>query len=331
MKFVDEAIIEIKSGAGGRGCVAFRREKYVPRGGPNGGNGGRGGDVLAKATKKLSTLMDFRYKKHFKAPDGGIGMGSLKAGRQGEDLILELPLGTLIYDADTEELLADLVDENQVVTLALGGRGGRGNTAFKSSVNQAPRQAEPGGEAVERRIRLELKLLADVGLVGMPNAGKSTLLSSISHAHPKIADYPFTTLTPNLGVVELPGYQSFTMADIPGLIEGAHEGHGLGIQFLRHIERTKVFLHLVSLGPDEPLEPYKRYQLINKELNAFDVSFKRRNQIILLTKADLLTKKEVAKVVTLFKKTKKKVFVISSITRDGLKDLLKYIGTELKK
>lgn len=322
MKFIDEAIIKVTAGNGGKGCVSFRREKFVPRGGPDGGNGGRGGNIVVRTNEGLTTLMDLRYRKHVEAKRGEHGKGSMQDGRGGNDEILIVPPGTLIYDNITGDLIADLTENNMEVIIARGGRGGKGNAHFVSSTYQAPQFAQPGEEGEQKELRFELKLLADVGLVGQPNAGKSTFLSLISKARPKVADYPFTTLVPQLGVVVHKSYNPFTVADIPGLIEGAHEGHGLGIQFLKHIERTKVFVHLVSLGPDEPLSPLERFEVIKKELAAYDPDFKKRQQLVVLTKTDLLLPEDVKKIQKEFTKKKIKTLTLSSVTRNGLDDIL---------
>lgn len=327
MKFIDFAKIEVRSGHGGKGAVSFRREKYVPMGGPDGGHGGKGGDVIFETTDDLNTLLDFRYKRLFIADDGDAGKGKNQEGHGGADVVIKIPTGTFVYSEDTGELLADLSASNSRFVIAKGGRGGKGNAFFATSTSQAPRISQPGEEGETKLLRLELKLLADVGLVGEPNAGKSTLLSSISSAKPKIADYPFTTLTPVLGVVAHKEFPPFVVADIPGLIEGAHEGKGLGIQFLRHIERTKIFVHLVSVGPDEAEAPYERYKKIRKELLAYDPSFKTRPQVVALTKVDLLPsggKKEIEIIKKTFPKTLK-VFSLSSATRSGLEELLNYL------
>lgn len=284
MKFLDEAKIFIKSGDGGNGCVSFRREKYVEYGGPNGGDGGRGGDVEFHAVENLNTLIDFRYRQHFKAERGRDGMGRDMSGRGGDTLVVEVPTGTQIFDETKNHLLFDLTEAGQRVTVARGGDGGRGNTHFKSSVTQAPRKSEPGWSGQEFWVWLRLKLIADVGLLGLPNAGKSTFLSAVSAAKPKIADYPFTTLHPNLGIVDLDG-RSFVVADIPGLIEGASEGAGIGTRFLGHVERTKVLLHLIDITQDNPAEAYRT---VRSELEAYGPDFAQRPEVIALNKTDAL-------------------------------------------
>ncbi len=287
MKFIDEATIFVQSGDGGRGCVSFRRERFVPRGGPDGGDGGKGGDVIIKAVSSKRTLYHFQFKKHYKAQDGAPGQGSQKSGRSGDDLLLEVPPGTLVMDAESGQVLHDLVEAGQEATIARGGRGGVGNLHFKSSTNRAPRYAQPGEPGQTLKIRLELKLLADVGIVGLPNAGKSTLISAISSARPKIADYPFTTLIPNLGVVQIPGAEPFVLADIPGLIQGAHEGAGLGIRFLRHIERTRILVHLIDAAALDPEDPLQGYRIINHELEMHAGDLARKPQLIVLNKLDV--------------------------------------------
>src|SRR5512143_926240 len=287
--FLDEARIEIKAGDGGDGVVSFRREKFIPLGGPDGGHGGRGGDVVFVADRSLNMLNAFRRKRHFKAENGGAGAGRNMHGRDGETLRLRVPCGTVIRDADSRELLADLVNDGEEYTAARGGRGGRGNSAFVKAHNQAPRIAEHGEPGGKRALRLELKLIADVGIVGLPNAGKSTLLSVISNARPKIADYPFTTLAPNLGVVALDDEAAFVAADIPGLIEGAHEGHGLGDRFLKHVERTRVLVHLLDGASADPLADYAA---INAELAAFSPALAAKPQIVVLNKMDLPSARE---------------------------------------
>src|SRR5512139_76840 len=282
--FFDEAKIQVKSGKGGDGCIAFRREKYVPFGGPSGGNGGRGGDVYLVADQNLNTLVHFKQRVHFRAGDGGRGSGKNQQGKAGEDTVVPVPAGTVIMDADTGEFLADLLEDGQRVLVAQGGRGGRGNAAFASPTHQAPRTAEHGEPFQERWLRLELKLIADVGIIGVPNAGKSTLLSVVSAAHPKIADYPFTTLQPNLGVVTVDGLQSFVLADLPGLIEGAANGAGLGHQFLRHVERTRLLIHLLDGAAEDPLADY---ETINAELAQHSTRLAAKPQIVVLNKIDL--------------------------------------------
>lgn len=323
MKFIDQAKIRVSAGDGGDGCVSFRREKFVPRGGPDGGNGGRGGHVIFTADAGMTTLMDLHYRKHFKAGRGVHGKGKTLHGARGCDILVKVPQGTLVYDDATGELLDDFVELGQEVIVAKGGKGGRGNASFTSSIKQAPKFAQEGEEGEKKILRLELKLLADVGLIGCPNAGKSTLLASISKAHPKIADYPFTTLTPVLGVVTFKNYFTFTIADIPGLIEGAHEGHGLGLEFLRHIERTKVFLHLVSLSPDEKDLPLTRFHTIQNELLKYDATFENRPVFVVLTKMDLLpNQKELKKTAARFTKLGYQVCSISAVTGKGLTTLM---------
>lgn len=319
--FFDEANIYVKGGDGGNGVVAFRREKYVPRGGPAGGHGGKGGDVILRADRSLNTLLPFRYKVHFKAGRGGHGSGNNKHGKAGEDCIVLVPPGTMVYLRDTGELIADLVEPGQEVVAARGGRGGRGNSAFKSATNQAPRIAEKGEPGEERWLRLELKLIADVGIVGVPNAGKSTLLSVVSRAKPKIADYPFTTLAPNLGVAVV-GHRDFVLADIPGLIEGAHAGSGLGDRFLRHIERTRMLIHLLDgLSPD----PLGDYEAINAELQLFNPHLADKPQIVALNKMDLLEVRELWPLVRqeLEARGVEAPMAISASTGEGVPDLMR--------
>ncbi len=326
MKFIDEAIIHVKAGDGGNGCVSFRREKYVPRGGPDGGDGGNGGDCIVHAREGLTTLMDVRYRKEFKAGRGTHGKGKKMFGKRGEDAVIVVPVGTLIKDAETKKILADMTKSHKEFVVAKGGKGGKGNARFASSVNQAPRTAEEGKEGEEKTILLELKLLADVGLIGFPNAGKSTLISAISNARPKIADYPFTTKVPHLGVVELGDERSFVVADIPGLIEGANEGAGMGIQFLKHIERTKILLHLIDLADPARPDFLKAYETLRKELNAFSPHLLEKPEIVVLAKADLTDIQDfLKKAKTVFEKMGKKVFVISAAKHDGLKLLLQEV------
>jgi len=331
MKFIDEAKIFVTGGNGGNGCVSFRREKYVPRGGPNGGNGGDGGSVVLKADGGMATLLDLQYKRHFRAERGVHGKGKDMHGRRGPNLLVRVPPGTLIRDASSGDLLADLVKPGDEYIAARGGRGGRGNLAYVSSRNRAPRQFEEGKPGEERELKLELKLLADVGLIGRPNAGKSTLISRISAARPKIADYPFTTLTPQLGVVKAAGFQSFTVADIPGLIEGAHEGHGMGIRFLKHIERTSLFVHLIDLSDPENPDPWESYRKIDEELNAYSKQFKKKKRWIAFTKIELMPAAKVKKAVALFAKKKLKTWAISAVTGVGLPEFVEALGKEVFK
>ena len=283
--FLDHAVIEIKAGDGGPGASSFRRETFVPRGGPDGGDGGKGADIVLRGDAQLSTLLDFRYRQSYRAEHGKKGAGSQSSGKSGETLVLRVPLGTVVYDADTEALIGEILRDGDELLVAEGGRGGWGNARFATSTNQAPRRADPGAPGQERRIALELKLIADVGLVGEPNAGKSTFLASVSAATPKVADYPFTTLTPNLGVVQLSGHRTFVLADIPGIIEGAHEGKGLGHQFLRHIERTRT---LAMMIPADALEPQAEYDKLREELRRYSEELARTPHCVVFTKADLL-------------------------------------------
>ena len=288
--FIDYVEIEVVAGDGGHGCVSFHTEKYVPKGGPDGGDGGHGGDVIGVADPQLSTLMDYRYRRKYKAESGRPGSGALKTGKSAEPVRLRLPVGTLIRDMETGQLIADLDEPGREEVLAKGGRGGRGNAFFKSPTNQAPRMAQPGEEGEERRLALELKLLADVGLVGLPNAGKSTILATCSAARPKVADYPFTTLVPNLGIVKLREYKSFVMADIPGLIAGASQGKGLGIQFLKHIQRTRLLVYVIDIN-DVDLEETR--DTLKQELADFDKSLPERPSLIVITKSDTMTESDI--------------------------------------
>ncbi|HEY7393064.1 MAG TPA: GTPase ObgE [Bryobacteraceae bacterium] len=285
--FIDEVKILVKAGDGGNGCLAFRREKYVPRGGPSGGDGGRGGDVVVVANEHQNTLLHLRYNPEHKGERGRHGEGSNKTGADGRSVEVEVPVGTVVYDDDNGERLFDLAHPGDRVTVVRGGRGGRGNARFATATHQAPTEHEPGRPGEEKRLRLELKLLADVGLVGFPNAGKSTLISRISAARPKIADYPFTTLEPNLGVVQLPNFQSFVVADIPGLIEGAHLGHGLGIRFLRHIERTRLLVHLVDVSPASGRNPVEDFETVQRELASFSETLVQKPTIVVASKMDI--------------------------------------------
>ncbi len=322
MKFLDQARIFIRSGDGGAGCVSFRREKYVEFGGPDGGDGGRGGDVWAECVDGLNTLIDYRYKQHFKAKTGLHGMGKNRTGQDGADVVLKVPEGTQIFEEDNETLVADFTQVGQRICLARGGNGGFGNAHFKSSTNQAPRRANPGLEGDERWIWLRLKLIADAGLVGLPNAGKSTLLAAVSAARPKIADYPFTTLTPNLGVVNV-DTREFVMADIPGLIEGAHEGHGLGDRFLGHIERCAVILHLVDGTQDDVAGAYRT---IRGELEAYGHGITEKPEVVVLNKCDALTEDAIAEKQTeLAEEAGRDVLVMSGVSGTGVTDALRLL------
>ena len=320
MKFLDQAKIYIRSGNGGNGCVAFRREKFIEFGGPNGGDGGKGGDVVAEAVDGLNTLIDYRYQQHFTAGNGRAGMGKDRHGANGADAVLKVPVGTQIYDEDEATLLADLTAIGQRVMLARGGNGGFGNAHFKTSTNRAPRHANPGQPGVELTLRLRLKLIADAGIIGLPNAGKSTFLAAVSAAKPKIADYPFTTLHPQLGVVEVDG-REFVLADIPGLIEGAHEGVGLGDRFLAHVERCRVLLHLVD-GTGE--DAAAAYQTVRGELKAYGHELADKPEIVALNKVDALDAAEIARQVASVKAvTKTTPFVISAVSGHGVDEVLR--------
>lgn len=325
MKFVDEAELLLASGRGGAGCASFRREKFVPLGGPDGGDGGDGGDVVLVADPQLGTLLDFRHKKSMRARDGHPGKGAKKHGARGADLRLRLPVGTRVSDARTGELLADLVEEGREVVLLAGGKGGRGNVHFASSTNRAPRYAQPGQPAQERKVRLELKLMADVGLLGFPNAGKSTLISRISAARPKIAEYPFTTLVPNLGVVSWGEEKTFVVADIPGILEGAHRGVGLGTQFLRHVERTRLLLHLIDVSDER--DPLERYEILRRELAAFDPELAARPERVILTKLDVTEVRDrLEDVREALRERGVDVWAISAVTGQGLRELVQRTG-----
>ena len=326
MKFVDEATIDIAAGHGGAGCVSFRREKFIPFGGPNGGDGGRGGSVWAVADVNLNTLIDFRYTRRFEARNGEAGRGSDQFGAAGEDIVLRVPVGTIFSDAETGERLCELLEPGERMLLAKGGDGGFGNLHFKSSTNRAPRQKTPGWPGEARKLKLELRVLADVGLLGMPNAGKSTLIAAISNARPKIADYPFTTLHPNLGVVRVGPDQSFVVADVPGLIEGASEGAGLGHQFLRHLQRTELLLHLVDFAPFDGSDPVAQARAIVKELKAYDSGLHAKPRWIVLNKLDMVPAEERdARVKDFVRRLRWKgpVFAVSALARDGLEALVR--------
>jgi GTP-binding protein len=323
MKFIDEATIFIKAGDGGRGCVSFRREKFIPRGGPDGGDGGKGGDIIARSASSCSTLLDLKYRQHHVAKHGGHGQGSNRTGRNSEDIEIVVPVGTMITDRETGDVLADLTEDGQRAIIARGGIGGRGNARFASSTNRAPRFAQDGIPGEERWVHLELKLLADAGLIGLPNVGKSTFLSRVTAAHPKIADYPFTTLTPHLGVVAYGQYQSFILADIPGLIRGAHEGAGMGDQFLRHIERTAVLVHLLDISREDHPGAWADYETINNELGHFSPSLLEKPQIVAINKVDLpATQVRIKKDIDIFHRKGIEVFAFSAMTGEGIDAVL---------
>jgi GTPase len=332
--FIDEAKIRVKAGDGGNGCMAFRREKFVPRGGPSGGDGGKGGDVVMESSERHNTLVHFRFNPEYKAERGRHGEGANKTGREGADIVLKVPVGTIVYDDETGEKVFDFSGPDERIVIARGGRGGRGNAQFATSTHQAPREHEPGRPGEERTYRLELKLLADVGLVGYPNVGKSTLISRISAARPKIADYPFTTLEPNLGVVVVGDEKdaiSFVVADIPGLIEGAHTGAGLGTQFLKHIERTRLLVHLVDVsdgsGRDDVV---KDVEVILGELGSFGADLESKPMIMVASKIDIANKDKLAVLQKYCRKRKKKLYEISAVTGEGIEELKYAMAAEVK-
>ena len=329
--FIDEAKIRVKAGDGGNGCMAFRREKFVPRGGPSGGDGGKGGDVIMESSERHNTLVHFRFNPEYKAQRGRHGEGSNKTGREGVDILLKVPVGTILYDDETGEKIHDFSRPDDRIVIACGGRGGRGNARFATSTHQAPREHEDGRPGEDRVFRLELKLLADVGLVGYPNAGKSTLIARISAARPKIADYPFTTLQPNLGVAvagQPPDEKSFVVADIPGLIEGAHTGAGLGTQFLRHIERTRLLVHLVDVSDASGrLDPVKDVEVINRELASFGAHLEEKPMIMVASKIDVANKEKLAMLKRYCEQSALELFPISAVTGKGI-DELKYAVAE---
>lgn len=324
MKFVDEATVTVQSGDGGRGCVSFRRERFVERGGPDGGDGGVGGDVILKTSSRSRTLYPFRFEKLFKARNGGHGEGGQRHGRNGESVIIEIPRGTVVYDIDTEEMIGDFTEEGQSIVVAKGGRGGKGNKHFATSTHRAPKFAQPGEPGQKLTLKLELKLIADVGIVGLPNAGKSTLISVLSSARPKIADYPFTTLTPNIGMVYAGWGEPFAVADIPGLIEGAHLGAGLGVRFLRHIERTRLLLHLIDVDSIDEADPLSVYHIIENEICSYSENLRHKPRMVVLNKLDLPNAREKAHIFisALGKETDMEVSLISAATTEGI-ELLK--------
>lgn len=328
MKFIDEVTITVESGHGGHGSVSFRREKFIPKGGPDGGNGGKGGDIVFVASAKRRTLLPFRYKRIYKATNGGGGAGLMKSGKNGDDLIIEVPVGTIIKNKETDAVMQDLSMEDERFIAAKGGRGGKGNAHFKSSTYRAPRFAQDGEPGEFFELQLELKLLADVGIIGLPNAGKSTLITAISAARPKIADYPFTTLVPNLGVVNTSWTEPFVVADIPGLIEGAHEGVGLGTRFLRHVERTKVLVHLLDASAIDEDYPLKDYEMINRELALYKPELAEKEQLVLLNKMDLT---DTAQKALVFEQALgREVLRISAAGHRGLDDLVRKLAVLLE-
>jgi GTPase len=327
MQFLDEAKVYVRAGNGGNGCVSFRREKFIEFGGPNGGDGGKGGDVIVECVANLNTLLDFRYQQHFKAKKGGNGMGQNRTGAGGADVVLKVPPGTQILDEDRETVIADLTEPGQRIVLLEGGNGGFGNARFKTSTNRAPRNANPGQEGEEMYIWLRLKLIGDAGIIGLPNAGKSTFLATVSAAKPKIADYPFTTLHPNLGVVRTDGLD-FVLADIPGLIEGAHEGAGIGDRFLGHVERTAVLLHLVDATAEDPVEAY---EIVRGEVEAYGAGLDEKPEVLVLSKADALSKDDLKKKARALKKASGvQPLIVSAATGEGVQEVLRALAVEIK-
>ncbi|RLA87665.1 MAG: GTPase ObgE [Deltaproteobacteria bacterium] len=330
MKFVDKARIFVKGGKGGDGCISFLRERFRPRGGPDGGNGGDGGNVLIRADKQKETLYDFKFKQHFKAKNGQPGKGKNQTGKKGEDLVIHVPVGTVVTDNATGDILADLIFHSQEIVVAKGGRGGRGNASFATSVRKAPRIKETGKPGEERWLNLEIKLIADIGIIGLPNVGKSTFISRISSAHPKIGDYPFTTLTPSLGVANLDDDNIFVIADIPGIVKDAHKGKGLGLNFLRHIERTSFLLHIIDLAAPPPRDPISDFNIINQELSNYKKEVGLKPQIVVLNKIDLpYAKQRLKDVKERFKGIDIDVFPISAITGEGIPLLLKELTNRI--
>ena len=330
MKFIDEVTMYAASGHGGAGCVAFRHEKFVEFGGPNGGDGGKGGDVVFEACSALSTLLELRHRPHQKAEKGHNGMGKNRHGANGKNLVIKVPVGTIITDWESGDQLADMNQDGMRIVLLKGGRGGQGNARFATATNKAPKFAQPGEEGEERKLRLELKLMADVGLLGLPNAGKSSLISTVSAARPKIADYPFTTMVPSLGVVPYKNYRSFVMADIPGIIEGAHDGAGLGHRFLKHLERSGILLHLVDISWIPERDPLAEYEAVSRELELFSSDLGHKERIVVITKLDLpQTREHLAEISAWFEERGIKVFPISSATGEGVSVLLDEIARRL--
>ena len=331
MKFIDYVTINVTSGNGGKGCTSFRREKFVPLGGPDGGDGGRGGHVIFRANPQMGTLLDLRFQRIYKAQNGRGGAGQKKFGRDGKDCVIEVPVGTMLKDADSEELLADLDSPDSEFVMARGGKGGLGNSHFATSVRQAPRYSQPGLPGEEKHLLIELKLLADVGLLGLPNAGKSTLISVISNARPKIADYPFTTLVPNLGMVKYEDLRSFVVADIPGLIEGAHKGVGLGHRFLRHVERTSILLHMVDVSVGAEGDSVENMLTLNRELALYSEKLALKPMAVAATKTDVVDKEALDKLSSYCKTNDIDFFALSSVTNTGIKELLAYLAASVEK
>jgi GTP-binding protein len=327
MQFIDEVKIWIKGGDGGRGCVSFRRERFVPRGGPDGGDGGKGGDITLMATEGLSTLLDLRYQQRYRAANGAHGKGKDQTGKSGDDLIIPVPVGSVVKDAETGEVLRDLAVAQERFLAAAGGRGGRGNARFATPTRQVPRFAEPGEKCQQRWLKLELKLLADVGLIGHPNVGKSTLLRRVSAARPKVADYPFTTLVPHLGVVSYGELKAFVMADIPGLIAGAHKGTGLGSRFLRHVERTRLLVHILDISADPQGDLWRHYEEVNEELGLFHPSLLEKPQLVVLNKTDLPAVRErIRSIKDAFQQKGVELYSISALTGEGVDEMIREIG-----
>lgn len=329
MGFLDEAVITTVSGDGGKGCVSFRRERFIPKGGPDGGDGGDGGSIIIRASNRLHTLSDFSSRKYFKSQNGQSGRGKNQTGKDGKDIVIEVPLGTIIYDNESNELMADLIQHDQEILIVPGGTGGKGNVHFKSSTNRAPRFAQPGLPGQKKTLRLSLKYLADIGLIGLPNSGKSTLLSRLTTARPRIDNYPFTTIIPNLGIIEFDDYRTLTVADIPGLIEGASEGRGLGHRFLKHIERTRFLLHLIDVTNAHSQEPLWDFKLIQDEMEKFDVSLVKKDQMVLINKIDLYSPDQIDidKIKNALDKIGLQSLAISALTGEGI-DTLKNILKE---
>jgi len=332
MRFLDEAVITVKSGDGGRGCISFRREKFVPRGGPDGGDGGDGGSIVFRAVNRLHTLIDFNSRKFFKARNGEPGRGKKQSGKNSKDILIEVPLGTIIYDLDTEEELADLIHNDQEFIVLQGGKGGKGNQHFATSTNRAPRFAQPGLPGSERRLRLSLKYLADIGIIGLPNAGKSTLLSRLTMARPRIDDYPFSTLNPNLGVMTLEDDITVTVADIPGLIEGASRGRGLGHRFLKHIERTRLLVHLIDVSMNSVERLLDDFHVLRDELRKYDESLLEKDKVVLINKIDLLVSKpqDIERIKKTIEETGVQCLAISALTGEGLDDLKQILAKKYK-